>query len=78
MRVQVTRERVIDWLATPPGLLAAYGAILAVVGLWPVPVDRQLKAWVVAIGKVVPVVTYPPVESLANVALFVPWASCWH
>jgi glycopeptide antibiotics resistance protein len=60
------------------GILAAFLAVLALVGFWPSPVDRplqsQLTAFLLAIHTVgVPGwVNYGFIEASANVALFVP------
>lgn len=65
-------QSLLAWLPTPPGLLVGYGVFLAVVAFWPSLVDRPLFALVQVVGKYLPLITYPRVETLANVALFVP------
>jgi hypothetical protein len=71
-------------MRTPPRLRAfavliafAYAAALALIAFWPTPVDKPIEgpirhaiAWFQAHGA--GFVTYPLVESMANVALFVP------
>lgn len=53
-------------------LLVAYGAALAVIAFWPVPVDREASDLLRALARAVPLLTYDTVEFTSNVLLFVP------
>ena len=54
-------------------LLLAYALALAVVALWPVPVDRGIGGPLQAISAAVPWLSYEVMEFSANVLLFVPF-----
>jgi len=54
-------------------ILLCYLTALAFVAFWPVPVDRGASGLLRAISRAVPLLTYDVIESLANVAMFVPF-----
>lgn len=53
-------------------VLGGYALLLTLVAFWPTPVDAQLGRVLNAITRIVPVLTHPRIEFLANVALFLP------
>lgn len=53
-------------------LLLIYGAMLALIAFWPVPVDRGAAGLLRTITRTVPWLTYGVIETTANVLLFVP------
>ncbi|MET0781848.1 MAG: VanZ family protein [Microbacterium sp.] len=53
-------------------VLTLYGISLAVIALWPVPVDRGAAGFLQRVGRVLPALTYPRIEFTANILLFVP------
>lgn len=59
-------------LRNPRAYLAVYLVALAAIAFWPVPVDRGAGPLLRAITQAIPVLTYPRIEFLANIALFVP------
>ncbi|WP_342001788.1 VanZ family protein [Microbacterium sp. LWH7-1.2] len=54
-------------------LLVVYGGVLALIAFWPTPVDRGASALLDAITRAVPWLTYDLIETVANVALFMPF-----
>ena len=56
-------------------LLALYVFALALIALWPEPVDRDAGPILRVIRSVFPVLTHARVEILANVVLFVPFGA---
>lgn len=54
-------------------LLVLYGAALAFIAFWPVPVDREATGLLRALARALPLLTYNRVEFAANVVLFVPF-----
>lgn len=53
-------------------VLAAYGVTLALIAMWPVPVDGGAGPFLAAITRMIPWATYPRIEFGANIVLFVP------
>ncbi len=53
-------------------VLTLYGISLAVIALWPVPVDSGAAGFLRRVGRVLPMLTYPRIEFSANILLFVP------
>ena len=53
-------------------VLTLYGISLAMIALWPVPVDQGAAGFVRRVGRVLPILTYPRIEFSANILLFVP------
>ena len=47
--------------------------LLALIAFWPTPVDRGASDFIDAITRAVPWLTYDLIETVANVALFVPF-----
>ncbi len=52
--------------------LGVYAVVLALIGFWPSPVDRGTGAFLLWLGRVVPLFSYARLEFLSNVILFVP------
>ena len=52
--------------------LIFYGITLAMIALWPVPVDSGAARFLGRLIRLVPVLTYPRIEFAANIVLFVP------
>lgn len=59
-------------LRNPRTYLVAYAVALATIAFWPSPVDRDTGPLLRLLTRLVPVLTYPRIEFLANVVLFVP------
>ncbi|MCT9819027.1 VanZ family protein [Microbacterium sp. W1N] len=57
----------------PRAWLALYLGALALIALWPTPVDQGAGPLLQAIARVAPALTYERVEFAANIALFVPF-----
>jgi len=53
-------------------VLTLYGISLAMIALWPVPVDQGAAGFLQRVGRVLPMLTYPRIEFSANILLFVP------
>lgn len=53
-------------------VLTLYGISLAMIALWPVPVDSGAAGLLRRVGRVLPMLTYPRIEFSANILLFVP------
>ena len=53
-------------------VLTLYGISLALIALWPVPVDRARAGSCAGSGGCCPMLTYPRIEFSANILLFVP------
>ena len=53
-------------------VLTLYGISLAMIALWPVPVDQGAAGFLRRVGRVLPILTYPRIEFSANILLFVP------
>lgn len=53
-------------------VLTLYGISLAMIALWPVPVDSGAARFLGRLIRLVPVLTYPRIEFAANMVLFVP------
>ncbi|MGA1826814.1 VanZ family protein, partial [Microbacterium sp.] len=53
-------------------VLTLYGISLAMIALWPVPVDSGAARFLGRLIRLVPVLTYPRIEFAANIVLFVP------
>ena len=53
-------------------VLTLYGISLAMIALWPVPVDQGAAGFLRRVGRVLPMLTYPRIEFSANILLFVP------
>jgi VanZ like family len=53
-------------------LLTLYGISLAMIALWPVPVDSGAGGFLRRVTDLVPVLTYARIEFSANILLFVP------
>ena len=53
-------------------LLTLYGISLAMIALWPVPVDAGAAGFLRRVTNLVPVLTYARIEFAANIVLFVP------
>ena len=53
-------------------VLTLYGISLALIALWPVPVDRGAAGFLSRVTRVLPMLTYPRIEFSANILLFVP------
>jgi VanZ family protein len=53
-------------------VLTLYGVSLAMIALWPVPVDQGAAGFLRRVGRVLPMLTYPRIEFSANILLFVP------
>ena len=53
-------------------VLTLYGISLAMIALWPVPVDSGAAGFVRRVTRVLPMLTYPRIEFSANILLFVP------
>jgi VanZ family protein len=53
-------------------VLTLYGISLAMIALWPVPVDQDAAGFLRRVGRVLPMLTYPRIEFSANILLFVP------
>jgi hypothetical protein len=53
-------------------LLTVYGIGLALIVLWPTPVDANAGRLLRAVGRAIPLLTYPRIEFAANILLFVP------
>ena len=68
----------IDWtrlkasLGSTPGLLASYVVVLGLIAFWPTPVDRGASAFLLWLGRTIPVLSYARIEFSANVVLFLP------
>ncbi|MFT4050820.1 MAG: VanZ family protein [Microbacterium sp.] len=60
-------------LRNPHGWLWGYGVALALIALWPQPVDRGASRLLKAVTHVIPLLTYARIEFIANIALFVPF-----
>lgn len=56
----------------PRAWLAAYAIALALIAFWPSPVDKDAGPFLRLVTEIFPVLTYPRIEFLANIALFVP------
>ncbi len=52
--------------------LGIYATALALIGLWPEPVDSGAGPLLRAITRVTPIVTYPRIEFGSNILLFIP------
>ena len=52
--------------------LGVYAVVLALIGFWPRPVDRGVGAFLLWLGRVVPMFSYARLEFVANVILFIP------
>lgn len=52
--------------------LAVYSIALALIAVWPVPVDSGASGFLHRVGRVIPWATYSRIEFGANIALFVP------
>jgi VanZ family protein len=53
-------------------VLALYGITLAMIALWPVPVDSGAGPFLRGVTRLLPVLTYARIEFTANILLFVP------
>jgi VanZ family protein len=53
-------------------VLTLYGISLAMIALWPVPVDSGAGGFLRRVSRVLPLLTYPRIEFSANILLFVP------
>jgi VanZ family protein len=53
-------------------VLTLYGISLAMIALWPVPVDQGAAGFLRRVERVLPMLTYPRIEFSANILLFVP------
>jgi VanZ family protein len=53
-------------------VLTLYGITLAMIALWPVPVDQGAAGFLRRVTRVLPMLTYPRIEFSANILLFVP------
>jgi VanZ family protein len=53
-------------------VLTLYGISLAMIALWPVPVDSGAGGFLRRVTNLVPVLTYARIEFSANIVLFVP------
>gem|GEM_PF-664940 len=60
-------------IRNPRTWLALYAVALTLIAFWPVPVDRDAGPMLSFIERLIPVLTYPRIEFLANIALFVPF-----
>lgn len=56
----------------PRILLGIYAFVLALIALWPTPVDRDAGPLLRLIEQTVPILTYARIEFGANIVLFVP------
>lgn len=73
MRVSEKDQRTSPRRLTGPAVwLVVYGVALALVALWPVPVDSGSRVFLKAVTRAVPWLTYPRIEFGANILLFVP------
>ena len=52
--------------------LIVYGIALAMIALWPVPVDRGADRFLALVTRLFPVLTYARIEFGANILLFIP------
>lgn len=59
-------------LRTPRVLLGIYVVVLALIALWPVPVDSGAGPMLRLVSRVIPILTYERIEFGANILLFVP------
>ena len=53
-------------------VLTVYGISLALIALWPVPVDSGASGFLRGVTRVLPTLTYARIEFTANILLFVP------
>lgn len=53
-------------------VLTVYGISLALIALWPVPVDSGASGFLRGVTRVLPALTYARIEFTANILLFVP------
>lgn len=60
------------FLRDPRTYLVAYAVALAAIAFWPTPVDRDAGPLLRVLTRLIPVLTYPRIEFLANVLMFVP------
>ncbi|MCX6501523.1 MAG: VanZ family protein [Microbacterium sp.] len=59
-------------LRSPRVLLVVYGVALALIAVWPVPVDRGASRYLAFLTRLVPQLTYDRIEFGANILLFLP------
>lgn len=71
-RLTALSRRVRAGLSEPRVLLGLYVAVLALIALWPSPVDGGARPFLRLLERAVPMLTYARVEFGANILLFVP------